>query len=361
MKILFKKLLQGTSLKGEDAVRLVLEAIEGLGGEVQGTSRAVLMEKLRTVIQLGVEAVHRSERTVSFHEAAWASIDARACRRNSTLQDLRYFVRKFEKVEGWKEKPLRLITGSECRDLLKNLFSHTPSGFRKARAILHSIFAYGYKQEWCNGNPVDLVDVPEIIEKEIVPLNDDEIQRLYQTVQLPEYREMELSLYLMIYCGLRPTEVQRLNPEDIDWEAGCVIVRPSVSKTGGGRTVPLRELRRLKSRRLIIPRDWERRWKALRKAAGFTSWAPDVCRHTFATWHASRYRNLPQLQLEMGHRDCNLLRSRYVNGAYVGRQSASPPVKANPIKEKIVLRLPKKRKLRLPRADKAFTKQAGAV
>lgn len=344
MKTIFKELLQGTSLKCEDAVRLVLEAIEGLGGERQGLTRTEMMGKLRNVIQMGCEAVLRSEYTVSFHEAAWESIKARSCRRNSTLQDLRYFVRKFETVDGWKDKPLRLITGRECRDLLQKLFSHTPSGFRKGRAILHSVFAYGYKHEWCNGNPVDLIDVPDVVEKEIVPLNDDEIQRLYQTVQLPEYREMELSLYLMIYCGLRPTEVQRLKPEDIDWEAGCVIVRPSVSKTGGGRTIPLRELRRLKSGRLTIPRDWQRRWKALRKAAGFTSWMPDICRHTFATWHASRFQNLPQLQLEMGHRDCNLLRSRYVNGAYVRRQVAQVSDEKKSPRGRVVQRLSPKRK-----------------
>lgn len=358
---MLKKLLQGTSLKVEDAVRLVLEAIEGAGGKMQGASRTDMMGKLRNVIQLGIDAVRRSEYTVSFHQAAWESIEARACRRNSTLQDLRYFVRKFETIDGWKDKPLRLITVRDCRDLLQKLFSHTPSGFRKGRAILHSIFAYGYKQEWCNGNPVDLIDVPNVVEKEIVPLSDDEIQRLYQTVQLPEYKEMEFSLYLMLCCGVRPTEVQRLRPEDIDWEAGCVIIRPSVSKTGGGRTVPLRKLRRLKSKKLIIPRDWERRWKALRKAAGFTEWTPDVCRHTFATWHASRYRNLPQLQLEMGHRDCELLRSRYVNGAYVGRQFATPPDEEKRTKEKVVFRMPKKRRQRARPLNMIFPGQQCAV
>ena len=49
-----------------------------------------------------------------------------------------------------------------------------------------------------------------------------------------------------------------------------------------------------------------------RRAAGFRHWVPDVCRHTFATYHAAMFRNLPELQLEMGHRDTSLLRSRYM-------------------------------------------------
>ena len=49
-----------------------------------------------------------------------------------------------------------------------------------------------------------------------------------------------------------------------------------------------------------------------RRAAGFRHWVPDVCRHTFATYHAAMFRNLPELQLEMDHLDTSLLRSRYM-------------------------------------------------
>ena|GEM_PF-2280607 len=35
-------------------------------------------------------------------------------------------------------------------------------------------------------------------------------------------------------------------------------------------------------------------------------------RHTFASYHAAYFRNLPELQLEMGYRDTSLLRSRYM-------------------------------------------------
>ena len=55
-------------------------------------------------------------------------------------------------------------------------------------------------------------------------------------------------------------------------------------------------------------------------AADFRHWVPDVCRHTFATYHAAKFRNLPELQLEMGHRDTALLRSRYMMPA--SRRSA---------------------------------------
>ncbi|MBQ2025978.1 MAG: hypothetical protein II215_05880, partial [Paludibacteraceae bacterium] len=61
-----------------------------------------------------------------------------------------------------------------------------------------------------------------------------------------------------------------------------------------------------------VPVNWQRRWRQLRRLAGFSRWVPDVCRHTFATYHAAYYRNMSELQLEVGHRDSFLLRSCYM-------------------------------------------------
>ncbi len=182
----------------------------------------------------------------------------------------------------------------------------------KGRVILHSIFAYGIRQEWCDSNPVSRIEVPSIKEKPITPLSVQEVSRLRRICETEAHQSMRFSLHLMLYCGIRPTEVKRLKPSDICWEEHQVIIRPQVSKTGGGRAVPLRGLGNLTPHDCAIPRNWERRWQQLRRAAGFTRWVPDVCRHTFASYHAAHFRNLPALQLEMGHRDCSLLRSRYM-------------------------------------------------
>ena len=110
---------------------------------------------------------------------------------------------------------------------------------------------------------------------------------------------------------MRPAEVERVQPEDICRRDRQLIIRPRTSKTGGGRMVPLRYTAGMRPEDFRIPRNWQRKWRALRRAAGFRHWVPDVCRHTFATYHAAYYRNLAELQLEMGHRDSALLRTRY--------------------------------------------------
>ena len=42
-------------------------------------------------------------------------------------------------------------------------------------------------------------------------------------------------------------------------------------------------------------------------------WPQDALRHTFASYHLSHFRSYAELQLEIGHRDATLLRTRYVD------------------------------------------------
>lgn len=113
-------------------------------------------------------------------EAAWASVESRAGRRATTLRDLRHFVRRMLRVEGIAQRPLRGMSTKECRVLLEQAFGNSAHSFNKVRAILHSIFAYGQRQEWCGENPVARIETRRVQEKEIVPLKPEEERRLEQ-------------------------------------------------------------------------------------------------------------------------------------------------------------------------------------
>lgn len=301
------ELLEGTGLSVVDLARLALETMEELGGR----KRRVGLQRLREVMRAGVQAVKDAERTVSFRKAAEQSIEERRDLRPTSLRDIRHYVRRFLKDERFASRPLRAVSMRECRELLQREFGHSPSSFVKARAILSSVFSFGMRQEWCNANPVSRIAVPRVQETPIAPLTQEEIARLETTAEQPRFRAMRFSLHLLLYNGIRPTEVSRLRPEDIDQDARLIRIRSTASKTGGGRLLPLRTP--AEGVDISIPRDWLRRWRALRRAAGFSHWVPDVLRHTFASYHAAHYRDLPALQLEMGHRDLSLLRTRYIS------------------------------------------------
>ena len=302
-------------LSSRDSKRLIQELIERIHETTGHLGKVQLIAKIRRIFDSGLQVVADEESTVSFREAAEASISARMHRRPSTCRDLRHFVRRLLRVEGVENRPLRAMNSRECRVILEQAFPNSKHSYNKGRAIMNSIFAYGQRREWCSDNPVSRIEPQSVSEKEIHPLQPEEIQRLETTVRQPQHEHMRLSLHLMLYCGLRPQEVARLQQKHIQWEQGRVIVPAACSKTGGGRVVPLRKKERLESADISIPRNWKSRWKQLRRSAGFASgqWVPDVCRHTFASYHAAYFRNLPELQLEMGHRSADLLRTRYLN------------------------------------------------
>ena len=319
-----KDIIKDLPLNMKDIARLTLETTEELGESAQGLTRLDMLHLLRRVIRAGVAAVRAEKHTVSFEQAAWASVAVRANRRATTLRDLRHFVRRMLRVEGVAQRPLRAMCSRECRELLEKAYGGSDHSFNKGRAILHSIFAYGQRQEWCGENPVSRIETKRIQEKEIVPLSPQEVQSLEKAAQLPEHREMRFSLHLLLYNGVRPQEVARLHEHNIQPEHGRVIIPPTGSKTGGGRVVPLRKTTSLRGVPLRIPRNWQNRWRKLRRAAGFApgQWVPDVCRHTFASYHAARFHDLGALQLEMGHRSVELLRSRYLNLPQVNQAKA---------------------------------------
>ncbi len=287
-------------------------------------SRQELIASFRRVIRAGVASIRESERTVSFAHAVQASLEARKHRRPSTLADLRSYTGRMVRYEHWGDLPLRAISARQCREMLAKLFGHSPHVFRKAQAILHSIFAYGRRQQWCDANPAEAVERPPLHEQRIEILTPPQIKSLLRACDAPEFTPIAPSVKLMLWCGIRPGEVQRLRWKDIDPQEGVVYVDPNHSKTGGARAVPLRGAAKMLSLtpetyapetkdNRIAPTNWARLWRRVRLRAGLRTWQQDALRHTFASLHLKYFHNPPQLQEEMGHRDSRLLRTRYLN------------------------------------------------
>ncbi len=318
-------LLAGLPLSGSDAARLVLEALEEMPElrQLAAQGKDALMQALRRVLHEGIAAVRAQERTVSFSHAAQESLARRtmAGRRPTTLRDLRHFIRRLLRLPGLAERPLRAMDTQECRRALEQAFAGSAHSFRKGRAILHSIFAYGMRQGWCSDNPVAAIEHPVLKEREIVPLPLRACRKLVAVAKTPCFRDCLPALSLMLFAGVRPGEVARLRWADVRCDEGALCIAARHCKTGGARRVELspalqRLLRRLRaaSNSRLCPPQWSRRWQQLRRAAGFTTgWVPDILRHTFASYHALTHRNLPALQLQLGHRDSRLLFTRYLN------------------------------------------------
>ncbi|MBR3926855.1 MAG: tyrosine-type recombinase/integrase, partial [Akkermansia sp.] len=278
-------------------------------------------------IAAGEEELRRQEKTVSFEKAVEVALEARRERRSRTQTDFRYFTRRFMKrCKGLAARRVRAITTEECARYIEQAFA-TPRQRQKARLILSGVFSTALKRGWCSENPVAQVEVVKVREERIEILKPQEINDLLTAAKNYKGGMCLAAVGMMLYAGIRPHEVARLSREHINLQEGTIIILPQHSKTGGARLVtihpPLAKLLRTHCPAgRICPPQWPRHWRALRRLAGFHHWVPDVLRHTFAGYHLRHFRSYSALQYEMGHRDSNLLRTRYVSMGRVGDAAA---------------------------------------
>ena len=301
----------------EDALRISRELMERISSP--GLQGIELLNRCRDVISLGIKEYNDSQLSVNFRKAVEISLAERADRRSRTVYEISQVSRRFmNKMPELGDMNLRDIKSSLCNELLQSC-SASPLQFIKQRTILHSIFSCGIRHGWCSLNPVNAIPRPTISETEIEPLPWNDIKNLMHTVQKEEFIECSAAVGMMLWAGIRPSEILRLNWEDIDWQEKVINMRPQHTKTGGCRHITmhsvliewLKKTRKEKGR--ICPPNWANRWKKLRHAAGITHWQQDVLRHTFASYHLKQWHNIGKLQEEMGHRSARLLMTRYLS------------------------------------------------
>ena len=311
-----RALLKGTNISLLDTARLIRNILDAL----PKNSNIVPIQFCTKVIEAGKRNIRFQE--MHFTEGFFLYLQTKGDLRPDSLQDIRYLGKRLIKSNPELSKcNFSEFNVSECEKWLSAAFS-TPSQFNKERAMLHGVFEFALRREWCDRNPIKLIERRRIVEKEISPLTFPQIKNLLKTAKMPKHKECLPAIGLLMFAGVRPREVHRLIWKDIDLEENSITIRSLCSKTGGVRQVEIcPALKRLltpfannQKNERVCPKNWQKRWRDIRNGSGFKNvWIQDILRHTYASYHAKRFKDLPRLQLNMGHYDLSLLRSRYVN------------------------------------------------
>lgn len=307
--------LRSTGINVLEVALLAREAIQTGRGRIR---------RARRCLQAGEETLRMREKTVCFSTAVDAALEARVTRRKRTVNDLRYLTRRFMKrCRGLAHRRIRSISTADCIAYISRAFS-TPRQRNKARLALSSVFSTALRRGWCAENPVLRIEPERVFEKRISILTKDEIERLLHTAATHRRGECLPAIGLMLYAGVRPHEVERLTWSQVQLDRGIICILPQHSKTGGARHITihpplanlLRSLPTPPPQERICPANWRRTWAQIHRLAGWHPctypWQEDVLRHTYASHHLAVFRSYTELQLEMGHRSCTLLRTRYI-------------------------------------------------
>lgn len=307
-------ILRSTGAKVMEVALFAKDALQKGHGRVQ---------RARKCLAVGEEELKRQERTVTFLTAVHEALEARASLRPRTLIDFRYFSKRIMRLcPELPARRVRSIRSEECSAWLEKAFASLHQR-RKARAVMSGVFATAMKRGWCDDNPIVRVEQPVIKESPIPVLTAEEIKTIIRSAKHYHNGICAAAVGMMLYAGIRPHEVARLTWEQVDLKERAIYILPWHSKTGGARRVTIHKpllalLRRYQQSDFtkICPPNWLMHWRKLRCTAGWCgekNWPPDVLRHTYASYHLCYFRSYAELQVEIGHRDSALLRTRYVD------------------------------------------------
>lgn len=316
-----QKLLTGNNITLIDAARLIKNILDFM----PKGSNLTEVQFCTKIIETG--KAHFRLKEMSFKDGFNLYYETKKdILRPDSLRDIRYLANRLMRSNPQlANRNFSELSRSNCEDWLNNTFL-TPSQHNKGRSFLHAIFEFAIRREWVDKNPIKLIEKKKIVEKEIKPLSLEETKILLKNAKKKNCTEV---VGLMMLAGIRPKEAKRLEWRDIDLDDNSIKIRSICSKTGGIRHVEI--CPKLKNILLdretrfgcLSPRNWSKKWKQIRDNSGFKGhWVQDVLRHTYASYFTKRYSDLPRLQLNMGHRDLSLLRSRYVNMQNISKTDA---------------------------------------
>ncbi len=192
------------------------------------------------------------------------------------------------------------------------------------------------KRGWCDGEKLKHAEKKSVVAEEIGVLTAKEAETLLRTAET-YFPDMVPVLAISLFSGMRQAEIERLKLVDITAE-GITVPAPS-AKTKKRRFIQMTEplaawLAVYKPSTEIIPANFERKDKAVRRLAGWAVWsdlvqskglgdaeppedAPqwpqNALRHTTASLNVALGKPIETLVFEHGHAGgLQLLRTHYV-------------------------------------------------
>ena len=249
-------------------------------------------------------------------------------RREATVSNWRNTFNQYESIFGNKA-----ISEIKPVTIRKHMRKFTLAGAGNHYRHLRSWFNYGVKQKWMAENPMSSIDAPEYQQSETRTLTNKQCRDLLNAAA-KDWPEMLPYAALGLFAGIRPTEIRRLQWEDVNMADRIITITSDTSKTRRRQSVKINDT--LHEWLSVCAKDsgaidemtaktWQRKWYACRESVGLYKaeggkagnkelWPHDAMRHTFASNHLAAFRNIAELQIEMRHTgNAQVLHDHYLN------------------------------------------------
>ena len=179
-------------------------------------------------------------------------------------------------VETFGDRPLSSISAQE---IMQHLSETTggPDSWNLGVRLVRSFWRWAARppRQWCNTDVVEYLETKRTESGEIGVLNAKQVRALFAAAE-KHFPEAVPALAISIFTGMRQAELTRLKPEDISTEG--VTVPASSAKTKRRRFINMPNglaawLKAYPIGESVIPLNWNRKQKAIRRLAGWRVWS----------------------------------------------------------------------------------------
>lgn len=268
-------------------------------------------------LKMAVEAQERVKRSASVSKLVGEVVEAKEREGLSAryLGDLRQRLRLFEATFG--DRPVASIETAEISDWLDSL-NVAPITVGNVRRLLLLLFNEGKRRRYCEANPVSDAIKPKVIESEIGIVSPAQAAALLEHAADSILPVIAIGLF----AGLREAELKRLDWSEVDLIGGHIEVTAAKAKSARRRLIKIQPNLAewlspcAKRSGPVWPVNGRKLLEAARRSAGFNTevqpaWPHNAARHSFASYHLSKFKDAAALALELGHTDTGIIFAHY--------------------------------------------------
>jgi integrase len=227
---------------------------------------------------------------------------ARQDRSDRYLRALRNSLCSFSR--GRRNVPAREVTIAQVEEWLgrQGWAPRTQKGYL---GDVRTLYNWGMKRNLVDRNPGNAVEIRQQLEGEPGILTPEQVRTILTFAQSFD-ADICRALAIQFFAGLRTSEVERLEEEEIRLDQGTIEIKAEKAKTRRRRPVAIQpNLRAWLGVGGRLPlRTCSNRWRwfraALKKKHGI-EWVRNGPRHSFVSYHLQQFGSAAKTALEAGH------------------------------------------------------------
>ena len=204
-------------------------------------------------------------------------------------------------LEESPNKYVHEFTLNDINDLLNKY--NNPNSYKTYRNGINAFFNWAVRFKHCMDNPCNDLDAPPATQTMIAVLSLDEIKRLLKATILLDKGVMVSYITILLFAGLRPSELSDLKPALISLKSGKIRIEGGKLRRNLKRVVDIPPVLKMWLNKYPfsgIPRGLRNKVRKLKDLTEAKEWVADILRHTSISYQLARDESMGKVALQNG-------------------------------------------------------------